>query len=124
MYDRSQVVQYLDQILEAAGRIERRAADIETPQDFLINPSGVDRLDAICMMLIAIGENLKKIDAKTGGTLLPKYPLVPWGSVKRTRDVLSHGYFDVDEEIVFDISKNRIADFISTVKKIRDDLTT
>ena len=59
MFDRDLVNEILNQILVAAKRIERRYAGIKEPDDFLISDQGLDKLDAICMMLIAIGENLK-----------------------------------------------------------------
>lgn len=31
-------------------------------------------MDAICMMLIVIGESLKNLDKITDATLLPRYP--------------------------------------------------
>jgi uncharacterized protein with HEPN domain len=34
----------------------------------------MEKLDAICMQLIAIGESLKNIDKITDKTLLDKYP--------------------------------------------------
>jgi len=34
----------------------------------------MEKLDAICMQLIAIGESLKDIDKITGGSLLTAYP--------------------------------------------------
>ena len=42
----------------------------------------MDRLDAICMMLIAIGESLKNLDKVTGGRLLSKYPEIDWKGAK------------------------------------------
>jgi uncharacterized protein with HEPN domain len=60
MFDRDLANEILRQILTAANRVERRCVGIAKPDDFLISEEGVDRLDAICMMLIAIGENLEK----------------------------------------------------------------
>ena len=47
-------------------------------------------LDSIAMMLIAIGENLKKIDNQTEGEFLKLYPSVDWKGAKGLRDILSH----------------------------------
>ena len=53
------------QILEAIGRIERRFAGISRPEVFIGSEAGADKLDAICMMLIAIGESCKRLDKLT-----------------------------------------------------------
>lgn len=73
---------HLMQVLEALERIPRRFNEIQEAEDFLASDEGVDRLDAICMMLIAVGEAFKQIDRKTGGQLLPRYPEVDWVGVK------------------------------------------
>lgn len=75
----------LQQIEDALHRIERRFSVIDSPDDFLATDDGIDRLDAICMMLIAIGESLKNLDRLTGGTLLSEYPSVDWKGAKGMR---------------------------------------
>ena len=75
MFDRELAKEILKQILTAVSRIERRYKGIHDPDDFLSSDAGIDKLDAICMMLINIGENLKNLDKVTGGRLLTKYTL-------------------------------------------------
>lgn len=101
MFDRDFVGEILNQILTAANRIERRYLGIDIPDDFLGSDEGLDKLDAICMMLIAIGENLKNLDKVTGGKLLPLYPDVDWKGAKGMRDIISHHYFDLNAEVVY-----------------------
>ena len=67
MYDRNLLVEKLKQIEEALKRIHRRSEGINSPDAFLDTPEGIDKLDAICMMLIAVGESFKKIDIETEG---------------------------------------------------------
>lgn len=53
-------------------------------------------LDAISMMLIAIGENFKTIDKDTDGKLITqKDPDIQWTGVKGVRDILAHQYFNM-----------------------------
>jgi hypothetical protein len=56
MYDKTLVLGLLDEIEEAFRRIDRRFSMIRSPDDFLDSDDGLDRLDGIAMMLIAIGE--------------------------------------------------------------------
>jgi uncharacterized protein with HEPN domain len=65
MYDVELINEILRQILEAGKRIERRFSAVQHSDDFLVTDDGLDRLDAICMMLIAIGESLKNLDKLT-----------------------------------------------------------
>ncbi len=122
MYNRELVFTILSQILEASERIKRRFAAIQSPDDFLKSDDGIDRLDAICMMLITIGESLKYLDKISGGELLANYPEVDWKGAKGIRDVISHHYFDVDAELIFSVCKERLPLLIQTVQKMQVEL--
>ncbi|MCO6451996.1 MAG: hypothetical protein J5I90_14530 [Caldilineales bacterium] len=62
MSDPELVHDILGNILTAIERIERRFEGIAEPDDFVMSDSGLDRLDGITMMLIAIGEQLKQLE--------------------------------------------------------------
>jgi uncharacterized protein with HEPN domain len=118
MFDAELVIEILHQIHEAGKRIERRFAPIRHPDDFLANDDGLDRLDAICMMLIAIGESLKNLDKITGGELLKKYPEIDWRGAKGVRDIISHHYFDLNAEAIFGICGSNIPDLTDTIARM------
>src|ERR1035437_10063591 len=103
MSDPALIREVLLQITESTKRIKRRFAPIRSPDDFLANEEGIDRLDGICMMLIAMGENLKNLDKLTKGELLRRYPQVDWNGAKGIRDIISHHYYHVDPVIVFNV---------------------
>lgn len=118
MSDSELIREILSQILMGSRRIERRSASVCVPNDFLDSDAGLDKLDAICMMLIAIGESVKNLDKITGGKLLPLFPQVDWKGVKGVRDVISHQYFDVDAEAVYAICKKHLPVLITTVEQM------
>lgn len=122
MYNRKLIFIILSQILEASERINRRFSAIQSPDDFLKSDDGIDRLDAICMMLIAIGESLKYLDKISDGELFGNYPEVDWKGAKGIRDIISHHYFDVDAEIIFFVCKERLPGLIQTVQKMKGEL--
>jgi len=122
MYDAELLVERLQTLLEALERIPRRFAGIAVPGDFHAGDAGIDRMDAICMILIAAGEELKNIDRKTEGRLLGRYPGVRWRGAMGVRDVLAHGYFQVNAEALFDICANDIPALIETVKMMIKDI--
>ena len=103
------------QIKDACERINRRVSLIKSPDDFYTSDDNLDKLDAICMLLIAIGESLKKIDKRTDGKLLVKYPAVDWKGLKGIRDVISHQYFDLNSEAVFNTCKKDIPILLNTL---------
>jgi uncharacterized protein with HEPN domain len=112
----------LSQILEGIHRIERRIEGIDSAEDFLREDENIDRLDAIGMMLIAIGESLKKFERSGGKPLMDMHPEVDWKGAKGVRDFLSHHYFDLDAEVVFAICKDRIPGLKETILAIQKEL--
>ena len=118
MSDVELVREILRQLLDAATRIERRFSAVQSPDDFLASDDGLDRLDAICMMLIAIGESLKNLDKITDGKLLSSYPEVDWKGAKGARDIISHHYFDLNAEAVFGICQRDMPHLKATVEKM------
>ena len=123
MYDNDSLHDELETILEEVERIPRRFSSIRSPKDFSHTEEGMEHLDSICMILIAAGEAFKKIDRKTGGRLLPRYPEVDWSGVKGVRDVIAHEYFDLDAEEVYDICKRDVPVLIETVRKMIQDMS-
>jgi len=82
----------------------------------------MEKLDAICMQLISIGEGLKNLDKITNNALLYRYPQIEWKKVKGMRDIISHHYFDLDVEAIYEVCKNHIDVLALTVEKIIKDL--
>lgn len=124
MYDSTVLREQLEMILEALERLPVRFASIMRPDDFASSPEGMEHLDSICMVLLASGEAFKKIDAKTDGKFLSRYPQVDWSGVKGVRDVVAHGYFDIDAEEVFGICRDDVPMLIETVRKMIHDLSS
>ena len=62
MYDLDLIREILRQILWSAETIVKRFEPITSPQDFSDSDAGLEKLDAICMQLIAIGESVKHLD--------------------------------------------------------------
>ena len=70
MFDKELVIDSLQKIKAMLELIIERASVVDTPNDFLCSSSGMMRLDAICMNLIALGETVKGLDKLTDGQLL------------------------------------------------------
>lgn len=120
MYEKSLLLERLEVLLVALERIPRRFLGIKTANDFLNSDDGLDKLDAICMILVATGEAFKQIDRKTNGEFLNRYPQIDWKGVKGVRDVVAHGYFDIDVEQVFTICHTDIPLLIKVVQEMID----
>ena len=122
MFDVALAREILRQIHGATQTIRRRLQRIESPLDFTGSDEGMEKLDAICMQLIAIGESVKNLDKVTDGTLLPKYPEVEWKRVMGLRDILSHHYFDIDADIVYEVCVERIPGLAECILRMLEEL--
>jgi len=83
---------------------------IQKVQDYLGNYGYADFLsdgktqDAVVRNLEIIGEAARQILPE----IRQKYPEIPWGHLVALRNRLTHGYFGVDPEIVWDIVQNEL----------------
>ena len=122
MYDKALAIEILQQILKALRTILQRFEPVKSPDDFTGSPAGMEKLDSICMLLIAVGENLKNLDKVTGGSLLPLYPQVDWKKAKGMRDLISHHYFEVDADVIYHVCENYLDPMAQTITRIIEEL--
>lgn len=116
-------LEILSQILVSTQKIMKRFEPVLSAKDFTDSEAGMEKLDAVCMQLIAIGESLKNLDKVTNGTLLHKYKQIDWKKVKGLRDIISHHYFDLNAEAIFDVCENHIERLANTIELIIKDLS-
>ena len=113
---KSLALDILYDVLSAIDRLQERTTGVHSVDDYLDSDNGMVLLDAVCMLLIAIGESLKNLDKVTNGMLLPTYPSIPWKKVKGLRDIISHHYFDIDADQIFWIMANEIRPLRSAIQ--------
>jgi uncharacterized protein with HEPN domain len=122
MYDRELVCSILSQIENAVETIQTRCQRVNDVSFFTDSPEGMEKLDSVCMLLMAIGESIKNLDKLTNGQLLAAYPSVDWPGVKGFRDIVAHHYFDIDAEQVFWIVSRELKPLSEIIKKMIHDL--
>ena len=112
------VLSTLEDIKYSLELILQRFNAIHTSDDFLADENGLEKLDSISMRLIAIGEGFKNVDKLTDNSLLVNYENIPWKSVKGIRDVLSHHYFDLDAETIYDVCDNHLEELLKVTREM------
>ena len=122
MYDKELAFHILKQILQSSETIRARFEPVQTVNDFTNSSRGMEKFDSICMLLITIGESLKKLDKVTNGKFLSEYPEIEWKKVKGLRDIITHQYFDVNSEAIFDVCEVKLLELIEVVKKMLADM--
>ena len=123
MYDRELAIEILRQIYQAAQTILERFQPVKTVSDLTDSPAGMEKLDSLCMLLIAIGEALKNLDKTTNKSLLRQFPQIDWKKAKGMRDIISHHYFETDAEVIYDVCKNHIPERAETINKMIKELS-
>ena len=122
MYDSELLLAVLQQTFAAVQRVIKRFEPVTTADYFTDSAEGMEKLDAICMLIIAIGESVKNIDKMTEKKLLPRYPERDWKGVKGMRDIISHHYFDVDAEEIFWVCEHEMKPLAATLLQIIEDI--
>ena len=89
---------FLDDIQTAMSRI----AEYIEGYDFDQFKKDYKTIDAVIRNFEIIGEASKKLDDK----IKEKYPNIPWKEMYYLRNMISHEYFGVDYEILWDIAVN------------------
>ena len=119
MYDKSLISDALENIEQSINDILEWTVNIRSVDDFLTSPSGMILLNAVCMKLFTIGEELKSIDKRTDKQLFPLYPAINWKEAMKMRDMIAHHYFEIDAEIVFSTLQHDIKPLLQTIKQIK-----
>lgn len=122
MYDAELAFEIMRQIRWSIRTILKRFEPIESPASFRADEAGLEKLDSICMQLIAIGESVKNLDKVTHGSLLAEYPEIEWKRIMGIRDIVSHHYFDIDEETVFAVCADRLEPLDQTLQRMGERL--
>lgn len=122
MYDEELTLEVLSQLSSAVDVAIDRFKIVTDVSYFTDTPSGKEKLDSICMLLIAIGEGIKNIDKITNKTLLIKYPQVDWKAAKGMRDIVAHHYFDIDADEIYFVCDEKLEELGVTINKIISDL--
>jgi|SRR3989338_6316924 len=70
--------------------------------------------DAVTRNVEIIGEAVKRLSEE----IYKNYPDVPWQKIARTRDMLIHHYFDVDDEQLWKIIEDDLPKLKISIEKI------
>ena len=115
-YDKALALDILKQIETAIHQIEQRTEEIHSASDFLTTPGRMEKLDAVCMKFIAIGESLKGLDKVTHKKLLITDTSVPWRKIMGLRDIIAHHYFDIDAEQIWWIIQHELSPLLDSIQ--------
>ena len=104
---------YLEDILHSGNKILRFTANM-TFEELLADER---TFDAVARNLQIIGEAIKNIPPE----IRSQYPQIEWRKIAGLRDIITHAYFSVDEEVIWDVIQNKIPNLLEKIKYILTD---
>ncbi len=107
-------VLYISDIILSMERVQEYITDL----DFQKFKWDYKTVDAVIRNFEIIGEATKNLPSE----LKEKYPNIPWEEMYRLRNRISHEYFGVDYEIIWDIATNHLPTNYKDVIKVLEDL--
>lgn len=110
----TEVLDYLDDILDAAEKIERFTAGMSY-EEFADDPK---TSDAVLRNFEVIGEAAKNVP----GEIRREYDDVPWSEMAGMRDKLIHGYATVELRIVWTTAQEEIPALLPQIESVRDEI--
>ena len=107
----------LQEILESIDLIQEWSKGMTSLNDFMISPNRVMAFNACVMRLQVIGEHVGKLLKESPESLEP-YHEIPWLAIYDMRNIISHEYANIDEEIVLSVIQDdlpKLKDVIGTI---------
>lgn len=111
--DKTRLIDYLSRIVEAISLIESYVENTEETQ--FLNDKKTQ--DAVIRNLEIIGEASNNV-SKYHPDFAAKHQHVPWRFAYEMRNVLAHGYFSVDLEIVWSTIQNQLPELKQQIEQL------
>jgi uncharacterized protein with HEPN domain len=100
---------YIEDMVQACEKVVRFTAGLE--YDAFVKDERT--YDAVLRNLEVIGEAAKRVPP----SVRERMPNVPWRAICGFRDVLAHGYFALDDGIIWNAVQNEIPKLLEVVRE-------
>ena len=107
----------LEDILESIELIQEWSKGMTELHDFMVSPGRVMAFNACVMRLQVIGEHVGRL-LKDDGKPLAKYTEIPWHAIYGMRNIISHDYANIDEEIVVSVINDDLPKLKTAIEDI------
>ncbi len=118
MYDdRITIHDRLEEILESIKLVQEWSRGRTTVNDFLLSSTGVMVFNACVMRLQVIGEHIGRL-LRCDEQPLSSYPQIPWNAIYGMRNIISHEYGNIDEDVIVSVLNEDIVPLKSVVEEL------
>ena len=107
----------LEVILESIYLIQEWSEGRTTVDDFMSSSTGVMAFNACVMRFQVIGEHVGKL-LKDDSKPLDAYQDIPWQAIYGLRNIISHEYANIDEDIIVSVINDDLAPLKSTIEEL------
>lgn len=107
----------LEDILECINLIQEWSEGRTSVNDFMNSSTGVMAFNASVMRFQVIGEHVGKL-LKNEANPLAAYPQIPWQAIYGLRNISSHEYANIDEDIIVSVINDDLAPLKSTIEDL------
>jgi len=83
--------------------------------------SDLDKDEKLALALVRLLEVLGEAAKNVSNQCRQKYSQIPWRQIAGTRDLLIHGYFDVDLDVVWKIISSDLPSLVRQLEKALSD---
>lgn len=111
----------LQEIIESIDLIQQWSDGITTAHDFMLSPNRVMAFNACVMRIQVIGEHVGKL-LKSKADIVDKYPQIPWHAIYGMRNIISHEYANINENIVVDVINNELEPLKQAVENLLEEI--
>lgn len=107
----------LEDILDSINLIQEWSEGRTTVNDFMSSSNGVMAFNACVMRFQVIGEHIGKL-LKNDAKPLDDYTNIPWNAIYGMRNIISHEYANIDEEIIVSVIKEDLPPLKEAIVKL------
>lgn len=90
---------------------------VSSVEDYYSTQTGMQLLAANCTLITAIGEGVNRVNRILPDFLSDNFPDIPWRAIVGMRNHITHGYFELDADLVFEAIKEEIPDLKEAIVK-------
>lgn len=107
----------LEDILDSINLIQEWSESRTSVNDFMSTPTGVMAFNACVMRFQVIGEHVGKL-LRNEDKPLDAYPDIPWNAIYGMRNIISHEYGNIDEEIIVSVINDDLPSLKEVIEKL------
>ena len=107
----------LEDILESIELIQEWSKGRTSVDDFMTSSTGVMAFNACVMRFQVIGEHVGKLLSYDEHPL-EDYHHIPWHAIYGLRNIISHEYANIDEEIIVSVITNDLSPLRSVIEEL------